>query len=69
MEKRICSADLGFCKNAGHTGSIELTWEDDKVVDVKCGFGDFKTCKYVDECELYQRHPIGFVQTYPQKDQ
>ena len=59
------SGDDGFCKYAGHTGTVHLTWEGDTVVKVECGFGDYKTCGHAHECELYQRHPVGFTQTYP----
>ena len=62
------SADLGFCPLVGHSGSVLLTWEDDAVVSVECSFGDNKTCKFVNECELYQRHPVGFVQKYPSQE-
>ncbi len=59
------SGDIGYCPYVGHTGSIELTWDNDTVVSVKCGFGDHKTCGFSNECELYQRRPVGFVQAYP----
>ena len=61
----IMSSDLGFCRYAGHSGAINITWDRDTVVKVECGFGDYRTCGYADICELYQRHPIGSTQTYP----
>lgn len=61
----IMSSDLGFCRYAGHSGAVNITWDGDTVVKVECGFGDYKTCEYADTCELYQRHPIGFTKTYP----
>lgn len=62
------SGDLGFCPYVGHSGSVNLTWKDNTVIAVECGFGNHETCGYADKCELYQRRPVGFVQTYPQKD-
>lgn len=61
------SGDIGFCPYAGHTGSIVLTWDNNTVVSVECGCGDHKTCGFSAKCELYQRRPVGFVQTYPSK--
>lgn len=62
------SSDLGFCRYAGHSGGVNLTWDDDTVIAVECIFGDYKTCGYADNCDLYQKRPVGFVQTYPAKD-
>lgn len=62
------SGDIGFCKYAGHSGSVLITWDGDTVVDVQCGFGDYKTCGYADQCDLYKRHPVGFTQTYPKSE-
>lgn len=59
------SGDTGFCQYAGHTGSVTITWDRNTVVNVECGFGDYKTCGYADVCELYQQHPVGFTQTFP----
>lgn len=66
MEGKYSSGDVGFCKRAGHTGGVEISWEDDTVVGVTCGYyGDYRTCKFAATCELYNRRPVGFVQTYP----
>lgn len=61
------SGDIGYCAYVGHTGCIELTWDDNTVVSVECEFGDHNTCGYSNECGLYQRRPVGFIQTYPAK--
>lgn len=61
----VNSGDLGFCPYVGHSGAVTLTWEGDSVTKVECAFGDHKTCGYSDRCELYQRHPVGYVQTFP----
>ena len=62
------SGDFGFCPYVGHTGAVLLTWEDDTVVSVECSYGNTpETCGCSDKCDLYQRHPVGFVQTYPAK--
>ena len=68
MGKQYSSGDTGFCPYVGHSGSIILNWDDDIVVSVECGFGNHETCGYANKCELYQRRPVGFVQTYPLKD-
>ena len=62
MKGRVNSSELGFCENAGHSGDVIITWENDKVVELECGFGNRKTCKFADSCELLNRHPIGSVQ-------
>ena len=59
------SADIGFCPLVGYSGSVLLTWNDNSVVSVECSFGDYKTCRFADKCELYQRRPVGFIQKYP----
>ena len=59
------SGDFGFCPYLGHTGAVIVTWDGDTVVSVECSGGDHKTCGLSDKCELYQRRPVGFVQTYP----
>lgn len=59
------SGDIGYCPYIGHSGSMEITWNNDKVVEINCGFGDYKTCGCIEVCEMYKRHPIGFTQTYP----
>lgn len=64
----MSSGDTGFCPYIGHSGSVLLTWNNNMVVSVECSFGNHETCGYSDRCELYQRHPVGFVQTYPLKD-
>ena len=68
MGKQYSSGDTGLCPYVGHSGSIILNWDDDTVVSVECGFGNHKTCGYASKYELYQRRPVGFVQTYPSKD-
>jgi len=65
---RTNSGDTGFCHYAGHSGSVLLTWDGNTVISVKCGFGSHETCGYADKCELYQRHPVGYVQTFPVKN-
>ncbi|MCM1039818.1 MAG: hypothetical protein NC434_10890 [Ruminococcus sp.] len=62
------SNNLGFCPYAGHSGSIQLTWVDNTVISAECAFGNHETCGYADECRLYQRQPVGSVQTYPLKN-
>lgn len=69
MGKQHSSGDTGFCHYVGHSGSIILNWDDDTVVSVECGFGNHETCRYANKCELYQRRPVGFVQTYPLKNE
>ena len=68
MGKQYSSGDTGLCPHVGHSGSIILNWDDNTVVSVECGFGNHETCGYANKCELYQRRPVGFVQTYPSKD-
>lgn len=64
--KLWCSGDIGPCLRAGHTGGIELTWEGNTVIDVKCcSFGSYRTCEYINICELYNRRPVGFVEHHP----
>lgn len=65
MSSNLHSGDLGFCRLVGHSGTVTLTWEGNTVVNVECGFGDPKTCEYSSTCELYNRRPVGFIQTYP----
>ena len=62
---RYQSADIGFCPLSGHSGSVLLTWEGNTVVAAECSFGDYKTCRFAEKCELYQRRPVGFIQKYP----
>lgn len=57
------SADIGFCPYVGHTSSVILTWQQDKVIAVECACGDHETCGFSDVCELYQRRPVGFTHT------
>ncbi len=68
MGKKYSSGDTGFCPYAGHSGSVILTWNDNMVISVECSFGNHETCGYANKCELYQRRPVGYVQTYPQTD-
>lgn len=65
MLETYSTGALGFCKLAGHSGNVLISWEGNTVVDVKCGFGDHRTCMYATTCELYNRHPVGFVKPYP----
>lgn len=51
------SGDVGYCKYNKQTSSMLLTWDENTVIKVDC---DYKTCGYADQCEMYQRHPIGF---------
>jgi len=69
VEEKYSTSDVGFCERAGHTGSVEISWDGDTVVGVKCGFnfGDYRTCKFADSCDLYMRHPVGFVKTHQPK--
>ncbi len=59
------SGDIGFCPYAGHSGSVILIWGDNKVASVECSFGNHESCGYADNCELYQRKPVGFTQSRP----
>lgn len=68
MNGKHQSGDFGLCPYLGHTSAMTLTWEDDTVIAVKCAAVDHEICGYSDECEFYQRHPVGFVQTYPLKN-
>lgn len=68
MGKQYSSGDTGFCLYTNQSTGIILNWDDDIVTSVDCGSGNHLTCGYADECELYQRHPVGFIQTYPLKD-
>ncbi len=52
------SGDIGYCPFVGHTDSMIVTWENDTVVDIDC---DYRICKHTKTCEMYQRHPVGFV--------
>lgn len=63
LNERYNTGDTGFCRHAGHSGTVELTWEGNTVIDIACGFGNPKTCEYSDQCELYNRRPIGFTKT------
>lgn len=62
MGKLLNSGDAGPCKYAGHTIGVLLTWDNHTVVDVDC---QYKICGYANQCELYNRHPVGFHQVYP----
>lgn len=64
--KILNSGDVGFCHKVGHTSSMLLTWDDNVVIDIDC---PYKTCGFADQCEMYQRHPIGYVTTYPSSKQ
>ena len=59
------SGDVGFCYKEGHTSSMLLTWDGDVVVDIDC---PYKTCGFANQCEMYQRHPVGFKQNYPSSE-
>ena len=67
MGKHYSSGDTGFCLYTNQPTGIILNWDDDTVTSVDCGSGNHQTCGYADQCELYQRRPVGFVQTYPLK--
>lgn len=67
MGKQYSSGDVGFCPYIGHSCGIILNWDDNTVVSVECSCGDHETCGHANECELYQRRPVGFVQEYPLK--
>lgn len=60
--ERYQSGDIGYCKMAGHTMGLIRTWENNIIVSVDCGIGDYthKNCGYADVCEMYQRKPIGY---------
>lgn len=69
MGKQYSSGDTGFCHYTNQNIGIILNWDDNTVTSVDCGSGNHKTCGYADECELYQRRPVGYVQTYPKKEE
>lgn len=57
------SGDIGYCQLLGHSTGIILTWDNDNnVISVDC---NHETCGYSQSCELYQKRPVGFHQTYP----
>lgn len=62
MGKIMNSGDIGYCEYEGHSTGMILTWDDHTVIDVDC---QHKICGYADRCKLYQKHPVGFVQTFP----
>lgn len=62
MGNLLNSGDVGFCKYEGHSAAMVLTWDDDIVVYVDC---QYKICGYANQCEMYQRHPVGFHRVYP----
>lgn len=62
MSDVLSSGDFGFCKLAGHTGSVLLTWDNNTVVKVECSLGNHTTCQYATTCELYNRKPVGYVE-------
>ena len=62
----ICSGNVGFCHEKGHPIGIVITWDNDNnVIGVDCNHA---TCGYSDNCELYQKYPIGYHQDCPNED-
>lgn len=62
----LCSGDVGFCYKEGHPIGIVVSWdENDNVIGVDCNHA---TCGYSHNCELYQKHPVGFHQNHPKED-
>ena len=61
------TGDTGFCPYLGSTGLMTITWEDDTVISVDCAVDDCASCAFSKVCELYQRHPVGFVKPHPMK--
>ena len=59
------SGDTGYCELIGHTRGILLTWDDDwNVISIDC---EHDSCPYSKQCELYNRRPVGFHQSFPLK--
>lgn len=56
------SGDVGYCRYAEHPIGIIRTWDGHTVIEVDC---DHLHCRYDKACELYQRAPVGFTQTFP----
>ena len=56
------SGDCGYCHYKKVGRGVEIEWLGAKVVAVEC---EHEICGYADVCEIYKRHPVGFVQTFP----
>lgn len=58
----LSSGDVGYCQYKRGPRAILIGWSGHTVVSVDCDHG---ICGYAGRCELYNRHPIGFTQTFP----
>ncbi len=54
----LASGDAGFCSFLHHAIGVVITWDGEKVTAVDC---QHEVCGMADRCELYQRHPVGFI--------
>lgn len=59
------SGDVGYCEYIGRPRGLIISWNAHTVIDVNC---EYKTCGHASYCKLYKRHPVGFVQTFPQSE-
>lgn len=65
MSQTYNTGDVGFCPYVGHSGGMIITWEDNTVISVECSAENHEVCGYSETCKFYQRHPVGFVKTFP----
>lgn len=56
------SGDIGYCHYKKSSRGILIDWDGDTVIAVDC---DYDICGFSCSCDLYNRRPVGFTQTYP----
>ena len=60
--KHSFSGDAGYCYYKKTTRGVVIEWSGNEVISVDC---EHQICRYSDDCPIYKRHPVGFVQSYP----
>ena len=55
------SGDVGFCRYKNQNIGLIINWNNHTVESVEC---KHDTCGYSEICELYQRHPVGYIEKF-----
>lgn len=56
------SGDGGYCHYTRNGRGVQVEWFGATVVAVHC---EHDICGYKDRCEMYKRHPVGYVEAFP----
>lgn len=57
------SGDVGYCHLHDKTMGVIVSWDNNRTITkVDC---DHESCGYSHTCKFYQKHPVGFHETYP----